>query len=798
MKKTAIIPFSMLGLSLVSCFDVAASEVESKASNAGRDIFISSSNGNNKNDGGFNTPLKTLTKALKVAQSGDAIYFREGKYSVNHDIHLNDITLSAYEGEKVMFDGTSAVKQAAEFLGEQDGIFVYQLPDDTEVYQIFDDGKKMHLARYPNFEEDFNSNFNWSHEEFWSKTEDGSEEGVVSSQGVAELNADLTGARLIIKVGKGMFSDGHLITHHQGNNIYYDGEYLKNLESKQADQYALDKYGLVDNDFYVENDLELLDAPGEWFVDKSDNRLYVKPYRNNAGKIRIQLGIKALNVNEKSNVSIDGIDFFATTVHTYKTDGLTLKNSTFVHATPNEVRNPQFEYEFPAQYVNGIHLFGKNTLIDNIVIAHSENGIRLEGFDNTIQYSQLFDINRAGTNNGSALHLQYKGWAKQDGENHVLHNTVHDAGSIGIKLQGPGPNEVAYNNVYNTGLLHSDVASIYLPYGLNAAGSRIHHNWVHNNARLGIRNDTKGDGITINHNVVWNSKSGMKAQGTDFSVHNNTILATSPTYSMLMVDEANDDPRWPVFNNVTHAVHRRSPWALLENELITDNHHVTRGKEGDLFVDWNERDLYPVAGTEIDSIGAYQSGQAYWTAGHDPMVSSTAIANDLARQLNNAYSNEDGSVIDHGTHYEKTLTPAQDTFVVTNSSSIKGELNTLKVQANNAISYIEFDVSGIEGEIIEAKLELKAIDVAEQVNIFEAEGQFDEKQLNGLNNSMTMGRLITSAEHTLGWNTFDISTADFAQQSITIGLSSDSDTNKQKFTSSEAGGQPRLILTVRK
>jgi hypothetical protein len=72
-----------------------------------KDIYVSSSRGNNKNDGtSWNTPVKTISQAIKSSDNGDKIHLEEGTYSISQAIRLKD-NMSLFGGYKVVKKGNS-------------------------------------------------------------------------------------------------------------------------------------------------------------------------------------------------------------------------------------------------------------------------------------------------------------------------------------------------------------------------------------------------------------------------------------------------------------------------------------------------------------------------------------------------------------------------------------------------------------------------------------------------------------------------------------------------------------------
>jgi parallel beta-helix repeat protein len=65
------------------------------------EIFVATA-GDDNDKGTEKSPLATLTKAVQLAAKGDTITLREGEYAGGQTVRLADVTIRAYEGEKVV------------------------------------------------------------------------------------------------------------------------------------------------------------------------------------------------------------------------------------------------------------------------------------------------------------------------------------------------------------------------------------------------------------------------------------------------------------------------------------------------------------------------------------------------------------------------------------------------------------------------------------------------------------------------------------------------------------------------
>ena len=157
-------------------------------------------------------------------------------------------------------------------------------------------------------------------------------------------------------------------------------------------------------------------------------------------------------------------------------------------------------------------LNGSGNILRNSTIAWSAgNGVSLMGSGNIVKNNLILNTGYGG-NNASGITLV--------GVSHsVQNNTVHTSGRTSIALTENNPNadnnDIGYNNLFNAMLLSLDAGEIYSGGG-SAAGTRIHHNWLHdtqtpipfpgNYSRPGVYLDENSSGFEVDQNVIWNSE----------------------------------------------------------------------------------------------------------------------------------------------------------------------------------------------------------------------------------------------------------------------------------------------------
>ena len=161
------------------------------------------------------------------------------------------VVYTSYPGEHVVLSGGSRIEP--HWTPYRDGILQTPVPPGTQTDQLFVNGKRQVLARYPNYEPNAKYLNGWAEDAIsperakrWADPRGGY---------IHALHEYLWGS-LHYEI-TGTDADGHLT---------YEGGWQTNRPAPMHKQYR-----------YVENIFEELDAPGEWFLDTKKNILYYYP-----------------------------------------------------------------------------------------------------------------------------------------------------------------------------------------------------------------------------------------------------------------------------------------------------------------------------------------------------------------------------------------------------------------------------------------------------------------------------------------------------------------------------------------
>lgn len=444
--------------------------------------------GNNSNDGSQVSPFKSIKKALEKVKSLEKkesdnviIHLQEGEYHLSStleiDSELNNISIIGEGADKVMVKGSEIIETKWESF--TDNILVATIDPSLEFNQLYINGEKQILARYPNYNEDGG---------YWQ----GSAADAIDKERIAKWKNPIGG--FVHAMHKGRWGGFH----YEIKSMYDDGEleliggHQNNRPSTMHPKYRM-----------VENVLKELDSNKEWYLDKENHKLYVWKNDNTTlknAKIEVSLlkhliEVKGSLENPVKNVNISGIQFqhaSRTFMEEYEpllrsdwtiyrggallldgTENVSINNCEFTNLGGNVIfvsgynRNTKIEENHIHDCgASAISFVGDPTAVRSPSFQYSET-VNIEDMDTVVgPKNELYPsdckvennlINRIGRIEKQVAGVQISMAMKI----HVKNNSIYDVPRAGINVsEGTwGGHLIEYNDVFNTVLESSDHGS---------------------------------------------------------------------------------------------------------------------------------------------------------------------------------------------------------------------------------------------------------------------------------------------------------------------------------------------------
>ena len=259
--------------------------------------------GDNTNSGRKEAPFKTLKKALEKASAIQRneneninIHLLEGTYHIASTLEmtpqLNNLSIIGAGADKVSIKGSKVIETKWEQFS--DNILVTTIDENLDFNQLYINGEKQILARYPNYDENGG---------YWQ----GSAADAIDKERIAKWKNPIGG--FVHALHRGRWGGFHYEITGVKDNGELDliGGHQNNRPSEMHSKYRM-----------VENIFEELDSEKEWYFDKKNHKLYV--FKNddldiiNQAQIEVTvlkhlIEIKGTLENPVKNVSITGIKF---------------------------------------------------------------------------------------------------------------------------------------------------------------------------------------------------------------------------------------------------------------------------------------------------------------------------------------------------------------------------------------------------------------------------------------------------------------------------------------------------------
>jgi len=483
-------------------------------------------------------PLRVVQTAIDRMNAGDTLVVLDGVYTGTVKLK-SGITLRAANPRNVVFCGAETVESGFEQVSGR----LYRAKIDGDVKQVFYDGAPLLCARWPNC--------SWAEnrrsEKKWIVCGEGTGAGVIVTDRFTELaDVDLKDAHCFIRYSLGNSCYSRKIESFDGKMLRWndDGFYKRirsggdgiNAPPELAASVSNVKYAPDSSRFFLAGSKALLDAPGEWFAE--EGWLYlIAPGGSDPNKVSVLMQQQDFVISSEdalTDVSIEGIDFFATSIHLPHSGNrnVSFKNSHFTYIGAELLFNDRL---YGRAIDKPVLVSGRRISFQDCLFAGSHNSaLKLRGSDLIVHKCVFIENNRHANFESRALYLEPEGFYR------VTRNTFFNNGSDTVfivpdqeKMPESVRPDIGYNHIFNGGLYNTDCSGVYMPSRSQRFAS-VHHNWMHNVNGVAMRVDLAGMELNVHHNVFWESGKAISLEGyRDFNLYNNTDVHNR-TFSVII------------------------------------------------------------------------------------------------------------------------------------------------------------------------------------------------------------------------------------------------------------------------
>ncbi|MDI6451626.1 right-handed parallel beta-helix repeat-containing protein [Anaerobaca lacustris] len=594
------------------------------------DFYVGGAGASDRNPGTASQPFATIQKAAGVAAAGDFVNIRSGVYRetvvpANSGAPGQPVTFQPDGDAEVTVSGADLVDGGWTVYSGQ----IYQkaiaLPltgygeqiTDNETLlanQVFVGGRMMIEARWPNLADSDDllnrADFRPIAKDAWTARTGGT--AILRDADIPEIPGGWA-----------------------GGTIWYIGWYAPSTSTITGSSAGQIEFSSTASErfrdfYYLTGKLGALDAEKEWFYGGS--KLYLWAPGGGAPKnVEVKRRNYAFDLSGKSNITIRNLDVFAATITTDATSADITLDGLRAKYISHFVTLPAKDVIYSHSDDSGIRLMGSNSVIRNSIVEYSAgHGIVLGGEGCVADNNLIHDISYGGTY--CCAIFPAPGNARQT----ITGNTIYRTGRSGI--DGVYSNkEIAYNDIYEFGLLNTDLGAIYSARNADLTGTRIHHNWLHdagNDAShpfpvgAAIYFDQNAKPAQIDHNVFWNNHMNdvrlEQAKSPFHRVFNNTMASTDAKYWFAFHSYPGGSPE-NLNNNIYRTLIKPDKPGTNEMTAATDPRFTNAGAGGLKFrlrPDSPAIDRGAVIPCVTDGyvgsapdIGAYEYGGEEWVTG---------------------------------------------------------------------------------------------------------------------------------------------------------------------------------------
>ncbi|MDF0553131.1 right-handed parallel beta-helix repeat-containing protein [Kamptonema sp. UHCC 0994] len=480
------------------------------------DYFVSKT-GSDSNNGGLNSPFKTINKGLNKVGSGDKLIIRGGTYRGNagwfpgNATASKPISIEAYQGEKVVLSA----------LSELTGWEPYDLTNGKAIYRapmpftmcgesaiagedfLICNGKVLNEAQWPpaNIDEYPQSGDGWAAVDSGRWISDASVQHSPVTGQIEDADllnwtpGSLVGSRITILAGARWTLLSGTVIDNAGKTLTFTAKSPGDESFYQPDSRSL---------YFLFGKQEFLAYPGSWWRDPVSKYVYVwlpNGESPNNAIIDAKKDDKLFDFWSRDNYHFKGVDFVGATVHTPNVSGFSFRDCSFKHYTHRLYFDTTWSWFKPAIAVSGNNFHIENCdFFDSIGPAISANNQSNLTVENCVVINCM-SVNFAGRNS------------------RFIQNTVLNCPGPCLRLyQDCSGSQVKNNDLGHSGQMYTDEGVLLISKGCIGGHSSVSHNFIHDGmasadgakefyGSSGIYFDSETSGIVFDHNIVCKTTS---------------------------------------------------------------------------------------------------------------------------------------------------------------------------------------------------------------------------------------------------------------------------------------------------
>ena len=532
-------------------------------------------------DGPFATLGRAQDEVRKLIASGPlaapvTVFVRGGTYELPATFTLGPedsgtencpVVYRAYEGERPLLVGARKITGFKPFKGKimQASLKGTEL-EGVVFRQLFFKGERMVMARYPNKDPEDPHFGTWAH--------------------VQEI--DITGVKDHFTYTKDVEKNWTKVQHAQiCIHPAYDWAWniipIKSVDREQSRIYLARNVSYdirIGDRYFVQNLLEELDTPGEWYLDRDTSTLYFwPPAELSEGDVLAPVMPTVVRMEGANHVTVRGF-----IIEACDGDAVQIQDCEHCVVAQSVVRNCG---------AWGIRIAGghKSGAIGNDIYATGAGGISLAGGDRkTLERGGNFATNNYIHHIAEFAKTYNTGINVRGVGNVASHNLIHDTYHAGMTLGG-NENIVEYNIVHHTNLGSADTGGIYFcSRDWTQRGNIIRYNiWRHlggfgkanswapvRNGKVwfeyphftwGIYLDDPTTGTLVYGNILWSVPiCGLHNHGGRDNTFENNIIIDCPAFRAGQLS-----PNWsnwpPIKEKLKKVQYEGSPYLRMYPEL---------------------------------------------------------------------------------------------------------------------------------------------------------------------------------------------------------------------------------------